>query len=239
MKCIRMLIVITIANAVSLFAYGSEPLRQAISEKPEIVSFPTDDGGRVFANLYGKGDHGIVLAHGARFNKESWETQAEALAKAGFRVLAIDFRGYGKSTGPGQAQPFAASLHLDVLAAVRHLRNAGAKTVSVIGGSMGGGAGADAMIEAKPGEIDRLVVLGAGAGNGPPEKIKGRKLFIVARDDATAAGPRLPRIQEQYEKMPDPKRLVIVDGSAHAQHIFQTDQGERVMREIVQFLLEP
>jgi acetyl esterase/lipase len=33
-----------------------------------------------------------------------------------------------------------APLHLDVLAAVRYLRKMGAKTVSVVGGSMGGGA---------------------------------------------------------------------------------------------------
>src|SRR2546429_5397638 len=32
------------------------------------------------------------------------------------------------------------SLHLDVLAAVRYLRKNGAKSVSVVGGSMGGGA---------------------------------------------------------------------------------------------------
>ena len=34
-----------------------------------------------------------------------------------------------------------------------------AKTVSVVGGSMGGGAAAKALIEAQPGEIDRLVLL--------------------------------------------------------------------------------
>jgi hypothetical protein len=33
-----------------------------------------------------------------------------------------------------------------------------------------------------------------------------------------------------------PKALIILDGSAHAQFLFQTDQGERVMREILHFL---
>lgn len=67
--------------------------------------------------------------------------------------------------------------------------------------------------------------------------MKGRKLFIVARDDANADGPRLPKIRAQYEKAINPKELIILDGSAHAQFLFQTDQGERVMREILQFLL--
>jgi hypothetical protein len=61
-------------------------------------------------------------------------------------------------------------------------------------------------------------------------------LFIVARDDASADGPRLPRIREQYEKAPQPKELIVLDGSAHARYLFQTDQGERVMQEILRFL---
>ena len=199
------------------------------------VSFPTEDGGMVSADIYGNGERGLVLAHGGRFNKESWQKQARTFASEGFRVLAFDFRGYGKSRGPGDSAPMSAPLHFDVLAAVRYLRKTGAKTVSVVGGSMGGGAAGDASIAAEPGEIDRVVFLGAYP-NGPAEKLKCASLFIVARDDANEDGPRLPRIQEQYQKAPEPKTLVILDGSAHAQFLFQTDKAERVMREILQFL---
>jgi pimeloyl-ACP methyl ester carboxylesterase len=199
------------------------------------VSFPTEDGGVVCADVYGDGDRGVVLAHGGQFNKESWGKQARTLAGAGFRVLALDFRGYGKSRGPGDSDPMDAPLHLDVLAAVRYLRKAGAKSVSVIGGSMGGGAAGDASIASQPGEIDRVVFLGA-APNGPADKLKSSTLFIVARDDANGDGPRLPMIREQYEKAPQPKDLIILDGSAHAQFLFQTDQADRVMREILRFL---
>jgi len=40
------------------------------------------DGGVVYADVYGEGDKGVVLAHGGRFNKESWEKQAQTLASA-------------------------------------------------------------------------------------------------------------------------------------------------------------
>ena len=101
---------------------------------------------------------------------------------------------------------------------------------------MGGSAAADASIESNPGEIDRLVLLAAWA-DGPPEKLKGRKLFIVSRDDTRGDGLVRPaKIREQYQKAPDPKELLVLDGSAHAQHIFATDQGERLMREILRFL---
>jgi pimeloyl-ACP methyl ester carboxylesterase len=204
----------------------------------EHVSFPTQDGGLIHADVYGKGDRGVVLLHGGRFNKESWSKQARALADAGFRVVAIDFRGYGHSRGPGQSDIYTAPLYLDVLAAVRYLRQNGAKTVSLVGGSMGGGAAGKAVAEARPGEIDRLVLLAAEA-DAPPEKLTGRKLFVVAREDVSGAGPRLPRIRAQYEKAPEPKELIILDGSAHAQFLFDTDQAERLMREILRFLSAP
>src|SRR6266436_1749776 len=60
----------------------------AVSHAQKTVSFPTEDGGVVWADSYGAGEHGVVLAHGGRFNKGSWEKQAQALAAAGFRVLA-------------------------------------------------------------------------------------------------------------------------------------------------------
>ena len=216
------------AVIVALFVAG-------VVAAQKTVSFPAEDGGIVYADVYGEGDRGVVLAHGGRFNKESWEKQARTLASEDFRVLALDFRGYGKSKGPGDSAPMSAPLHLDVLASVRYLRKMGAKTVSVVGGSMGGGAAGDASIASQPGEIDRVVFLGASP-NGPAEKLKCPTLFIVARDDASEDGPRLPGIRAQYEKAPQPKELIILDGSAHAQYLFQTSQGERVMREIVRFL---
>jgi len=45
-----------------------------------------------------------------------------------------------------------------------------------------------------------------------------------------------PRIQEQYEKAPLAKALIIADGSARAQCLFQTDQADRVTQEILYFL---
>src|SRR5580692_10497363 len=194
------------------------------------VSFPTEDGGVVYADIYGEGDRAVVLVHGGQFNKESWQKQAHALAEIKFQVLALDLRGYGKSRGPGDSEPMDAPLYQDVLAAVRYLRKTGAKTVSVVGASMGGWAAGDASIASQPGEINRLVFLGS-APNGPADKLKSPSLFIVARNDASEDGPRLPAIREQYEKAPKATELIILDGSAHAQFLFQTDQADRVMRE--------
>jgi pimeloyl-ACP methyl ester carboxylesterase len=201
----------------------------------QTISFPTEDGGRICADLYGKGGRGVVLAHGGRFNKESWRDQAQALLSKGFCVLAIDFRGFGCSTGPGQNDFDHAPFENDVLAAVRYLKTHGAETVFVVGGSFGGAAAGDASIKSAPGYIERIVFLGA-APNLPAEKLNSRTLFIVARDDANSAGPRLPGIRGQYQKAPQPKQLIVLNGSAHAQFLFQSAERDRVMREILQFL---
>ena len=205
----------------------------------EQVSFPTQDGGVVYADRYGEGDRGVVLAHGGRLDKASWEKQARTLAKAGFHVLAIDFRGRGQSRGGAQSRSRDDGLRFDVLAAVRYLRETGAKTVSVVGASFGGEAAAEASVESKPGEIARLVLL-AHSPIERPERMKGRILFIISRDDPHADGSlRLVELREQYERAPGPKELVILEGSAHAQFIFETEQGERLMREILRFLSKP
>ena len=192
------------------------------------VSFPTADGGTVFANEYGSGDNAVVLAHGAVFNKESWGEQALELARAGLRVLAIDFRGYGKSRGPGGR----AALYEDVLAAMRYLRESGANSVSLVGGSMGGGAAGRAAIAADRGQVDRLVLLAAVPVD-EPEHLQGRKLFIVSKGDGLH-----DRVIDQFERANDPKRLEVLDGNAHAQHIFKTDQGPKLLALIRDWLTE-
>jgi len=194
------------------------------------VSFPTGDGGVVHADLYGTGGRGVVLAHGMRFDKASWKDQATQLASAGFRVAAIDFRGYGKSHGGPKSHSPRDEMYLDVLAAVDYLREHGVKSVAVIGASMGGGASANAAVKAKPGAIDRLILL-APAPIESPERIAAPKLFISAQGD-----PITPQVREQFQKAPEPKEILILDGSAHAQFLFGTDQGGRLMKAILKFL---
>ena len=101
---------------------------------------------------------------------------------------------------------------------------------------MGGSAGADAAALSDPGTIEAVVLIGSGGGRSP-EKIPGRKLVIATKDDADGSATlRLPKIRASYEKMTMPKEILILDGSAHAQDIFGTPEGERVMREIIRFL---
>ena len=102
--------------------------------------------------------------------------------------------------------------------------------------SFGGGAAAEAATRAPAGTIDRRVLL-AHSPIDHPEKIAARRtLVILAKDDVSGSGPRLSRLREQYERVRGPKEFVLLDGSAHAQFLFESDQGDRLMRELLRFL---
>lgn len=211
-------------------------LAQQTDAETETVSFPTDDGGTVSATLRGSGDHAVVLAHGGQFTKESWAPQARVLADSGFTTLALDFRGRGVSRGGPGRETDLDYAHLDVLAAVHFLETRGAHRISIVGASFGGWAAARATTKLPPASIDRLILL-AHSPIDEPERMQGRKLFITTRDDVRGDGVlRLPAIRDQYERAPEPKELVILDGAAHAQHVFATGQGERLLAEIIGFL---
>ena len=205
------------------------------SRAQESISFSTRDGALIQAHLYRGGERGVVLVHGGRFNKESWEKQARALTNSGFTALAIDLRGYGKSKGPGDSDIFTAPLHNDVLGAFNYLQTHGSRKISLLGASMGGGAVADACAQIDSPELDAVILLAATPDH--PEKMRGRKFFIIAKEDIGSGDiPRLPKFREQFTKAPEPKKILILEGSAHAQFIFTTPQGDRLMRDILDFL---
>lgn len=199
----------------------------ATGGEPSEVSFPTADGGEIHALVYGDAEHAVVLAHGAVFDKESWEPLARPLADSGLKVLAIDFRGYGRSSAGSAGE----ARYLDVLAAISYLQAAGSRRVSVVGASMGGGAAARAAVEVGSGQIDRLILL-APVAIRQPEKIRASRVVYVSAE----GDPSLARTRDQYQRAPEPKRLELVPGEAHAQHIFETDHSQALVELLLGLL---
>ena len=191
---------------------------------PAEVEYRTAAGGSIVANLYGDGAHAVLLAHGAIFDKESWHALAERLSAEGLTVLAIDFRGYGRSRAGSGGR---GAMHEDVIAGVRFLAERGASGVSVLGASMGGGAVGEAAASLEDGEIAHLILLAAVAAP-DPERMTGTKLFVVAEGDSFRRS-----VEQQYRRAAEPKRLEILPGNAHAQHIFRTATGDALTELIV------
>lgn len=57
------------------------------------------DGTQIYYKDWGSGPV-VVLSHGWPLNADSWENQALFLAEHGYRVIAHDRRGFGRSTQP-------------------------------------------------------------------------------------------------------------------------------------------
>ncbi len=153
------------------------------------------------ALLWGEGDYGVVLAHGAAFDAASWEEQAVAIAAQGATVIAVE-----------SITPEA------IREALEQLQSQGVADVALVGAS----AGADAVLDLASQDqdlADQLVLLSPnssvdGLGDEP-------KLFVASRDEAVAQVST-----ELAESSPGVDNVVeILPGSAHAQHIFTTDQA--------------
>lgn len=117
-----------------------------------------------------------------------------------------------------------------MLAAAEYLRGRGAKSIAVTGASMGGGASANAVVKGTQGAIDRLILL-APVPIENPERINVPKLYVTAQGDPIAG-----QVREQYGRAQEPKELLLLEGEAHAQFLFTTNQSERLMKEMLRFL---
>jgi pimeloyl-ACP methyl ester carboxylesterase len=123
----------------------------------------------------------IVLLPGGTLTVDYLDGLAEALAKAGHRVVGINFRGSGKSTGPSQGvtlQTFAD----DVVGVIRAL-NLG--PVHVAGNDFGNRVAR--MIAASHPELTRSVILLAAGGKIQPQPDAAHALQVIFNPRSTQA----------------------------------------------------
>ncbi|HEX8553841.1 MAG TPA: alpha/beta fold hydrolase, partial [Sphingomonas sp.] len=95
----------------------------------------TRDGTELYVKEWGDG-RPVILTHGWPLNADSWDAQALDLAKAGYRVIAYDRRGFGRSDQPWTGYDY--DTLADDLADVLEATDAD-DDATIIGFSMGGG----------------------------------------------------------------------------------------------------
>lgn len=154
---------------------------------------------------WGDGSYGVVLAHGAAFDASSWEEQATEIADVGASVIAVE------DISPNSIKD-----------AVETLKDEGHQRVALVGGS----AGSDAILQLstdQPDLADQLILL---SPNGTVEGLGEQpKLFIASEDE-----PGAHVSTELAASAPgEDNKAVLLPGSAHAQNIFDTDQGPKVL----------
>lgn len=90
---------------------------------------------RLHVDDSGGGGRPVVLIHGWPLSAQAWEPQVSALRDAGYRVVAYDRRGFGRSDKPESGYGY------DTLAddLQRVMDQCGLQDVTLVGFSMGGG----------------------------------------------------------------------------------------------------
>jgi pimeloyl-ACP methyl ester carboxylesterase len=100
-------------------------------------------GGRIHLVEQGTGPL-VLLVHGFPELWYSWRHQLPALAEAGYRAVAIDVRGYGRSSVPDPVEAYRIGAHVeDNVAVVRAL---GEETAVIVGHDWGSTIAADSAL---------------------------------------------------------------------------------------------
>jgi pimeloyl-ACP methyl ester carboxylesterase len=94
----------------------------------------TADNTQLYYKEWGRG-RPVVLLHGWPLSADSWDDHAYAIANAGYRVIAYDRRGFGRSSQPWTGYDYD-TLTDDLRAVFKHCQ---VSEASLIGFSMGGG----------------------------------------------------------------------------------------------------
>jgi non-heme chloroperoxidase len=151
--------------AVSNAARASEKPEGEPARAPAASTITTRDGTRIFYKDWGHRDaQPIVFHHGWPLSADDWDNQMLFFLAKGYRVIAHDRRGHGRSSqSPGGHDMDTYAADVIALTDALDLKNA-----VHIGHSTGGGEAAHYVARAKPGRVAKLVLAGAV----PPVMVK-------------------------------------------------------------------
>ncbi|MBB2166857.1 alpha/beta hydrolase [Gluconacetobacter aggeris] len=121
-----------------------------------MTRFTTSDGVGLHYKDWGKGQP-VLFSHGWPLSADMWDGQMLHLAENGFRAIAFDRRGFGRSDQPWQGHDYD-RLADDIAELIAHLD---LRDVILVGFSMGGGDVTRYIARHGSERVARLALLGA------------------------------------------------------------------------------
>ncbi len=227
----RRLVALVAARLLAIAATSLLLGGASVAVADERVQITATDGVQLVGHLDGREGPGIVFAHTYRADQRSWTAFAAEMARAGFRTLTFDFRGYGESGG---AQDVAA-IDRDLEGAYRFVLGRKIRPVYLVGASMGGTA---ALIVAARVPVAGVATLSApGSFQGldaaaAVPKLTARALFLAAESDTAAASAA----KQFAAQVAAPKTLLLVPGAEHGTALLDGPQSVVVKQALRTFL---
>lgn len=114
------------------------------------------DGTSIYFKDWGKGKP-VLFSHGWPLDADMWDSQLNFLAENGYRVIAFDRRGFGRSDQPWTGYDYD-TFASDINELINYLD---LQNVTLVGFSMGGGDVARYINNYGTTRVDGLVLLGA------------------------------------------------------------------------------
>jgi pimeloyl-ACP methyl ester carboxylesterase len=204
--------------------------QESISLEVREVSFITEDNIKIAGRVFGESETAVILSHMYPTDQTSWDPFANRLMQNGYKAVTLDFRGYGRSEGNKDID----RIYLDLTAALDSIREDGAKSIVLIGASMGGTA---SLFVASQNKVDGVIAISApvefkGLKAGDLKNIGCAILFIAGEKDGSA----VQSAKYLYENSADPREFVIYPTDEHGTYIFDGPYGEELSSKIFDFL---
>jgi alpha-beta hydrolase superfamily lysophospholipase len=189
------------------------------------------DGAELVANVFGSLPvrRCALLCHGANWDASGWNDIAPLLVTRGLAAVALNFRGYGGSSGRTGKD----SATTDIRNATRWLRDRDAREIALVGASMGGRAVLAASAEVDPECVVAISAPVREIADAEASRIRGRKLFICAEHDSLGAARAVRRA---FEAAAEPKTLRLFPGREHSRAIFRGKHGAEALEALVDFV---
>lgn len=166
------------------------------------------------ALVWGDGERGVVLSHGAAYDAASWKPQAQQIAKNDAAVLAVE-----------------ETSKESIEAAANYLKEErGAKSITLVGASAGG---APVLEAAGDSDLADGVILLSSTGD-VSNLGDYPKLFVASEGESMSS-----QVRQMAKDAPDSEnKALILSGDAHAQAIFDADQGDKLLQAIIKRVKE-
>jgi non-heme chloroperoxidase len=154
MNKLNMFAATTLVAALSATAFAATPFKGERTAN----YITTRDGVQLYYKDWGPRNGPVVtFSHGWPLSSDSWESQMIFLAEQGYRVIAHDRRGHGRSSQPWDGNDM--DHYADDLATV--IETLGVKDITVVGFSTGGGEVARYIGRHGTTRVKKAVLIGA------------------------------------------------------------------------------